>query len=327
MSDFMNRRQFNTAGLAVAGLAALGNSGFAQAAPAPDLTEQEIEKLAEELSNWGRWGKDDEQGTLNFITNKNRVAAARLVKSGRSVNISHRTSRETAQLQLVFMQVNSLEATDMISISNHGPFNTHIDAIGHMFYKGKLYNGRDANEVVHSNGLEWGGVRAMKDGIVTRAVFLDVAKARGVPYLAVEEGVVAADLDAAERLAGVKVGSGDAVIVRVGNQARAKATGQREAYDPRPGMLPETLRWLHARDIALWAGDCADRNPNPYKNYPWPFHILSEAVMGMPLLHFIDCERLAAVCQEEKRYEFMLTVAPLHIEEATGSPVSPLAIF
>jgi len=164
----------------------------------------------------------------------------------------------------------------------------------------------------------------MKDGIVTRAVFLDVAKARGVPYFAVEEGVTAADLDAAERLAGVKIRSGDAVIVRVGNQARAKAIGKEEAYSPRPGMLPETLRWLYAREVALWSGDCADRNPNPYKKYPWPFHILAEAVMGLPLLHFIDAERLDEACQEEARYEFMLTVAPLHIEEATGSPVSPI---
>lgn len=292
-----------------------------------DISEDELEVLADELSNWGRWGPDDERGTLNYIAARNVVTAAGSVRSGRHINLAHEIDKEFARLQLVLMQVNALEATDEIHISNHGPFNTHIDATGHMFYKGKLYNGRDADKFVQSDGIGWAGLRPMKDGIVTRAVFLDVAAARGLDYLPVEAGVTSEDLSAAEKLAGVTVEPGDAVIVRIGNHLRAQQSGKLEQYYARPGMMPESLRWLHERQVSLWGGDCADRNPNPYVKYPWPFHILSEAVMGLPLLHYIDAETLKRVCAEEKRNSFMLAVAPLKIADATGSPVSPIAIF
>jgi len=293
----------------------------------PDVTEAELETLADEVSNWGRWGTDDERGTLNYISARNVQMAAQCVRSGRHINLAYRISKEFARLQMVFMQVNALEATDEIHISNHGPFNTHLDAIGHMFYKGMLFNGREASAFVHTDGLNWAGMRTMRDGVVTRAVFLDVAAARGVDFLPIEAGVTSEDLTAAEELAGVEVVPGDAVVIRIGNQKRAKVTGQPETYDPRPGMLPETCRWLHKHQVALWAGDCADRNPNPYTRHPWPFHIMTEAVMGLPLLHFIDAERLKQVCAEEGRNTFMLNVAPLYIPEATGCAVSPIAIF
>lgn len=299
---------------------------------AVELTEDEVDQLGKELSNWGKWGDDDELGTLNYIdAEKVRQIVGGL--RGRTITIGREIQtvpapnyRRPARHTMVYMQHNSLESADEITLPCHGVSITHLDALGHIYYNGMLYNGRSAEEYVQRDGLHFSSSMAQRDGIATRGVLLDVARARGVDWLEPGEGVTEADLAAAEELAGVKVGRGDAVLVRVGLYAREAVEGPE---DPkiRAGILPQTMRWLHEREVAVLGGDCADKQPSGYKTFRWPMHILALACMGLPLLHACDMERLAAACAEEGRSDFLLTLAPLVFPKTTGCPVNPVCIF
>ena len=161
---------------------------------------------------------------------------------------------------------------------------------------------------------------------MTRAVLLDVAAARGVPYLTVDDEVSPADLDAAEALARVTVEPGDAVLVRVGLGARERVEGPE---DPaiRSGLGLACLAWLHARDVAVFGGDCFDKLPAAVPGPSHPFHAVAIAAMGLVMLDNADLEPLAEACREEERYESMFIAAPLPIPGGTGSPVNPLCIL
>jgi kynurenine formamidase len=157
-------------------------------------------------------------------------------------------------------------------------------------------------------------------------VLLDVTAARGVPYLAPEDTVTAEDLAAAEKHAGVRVESGDAVFVHIGLERREADQG---TEDPaaRAGLDAGCLPWLHEREVAVYSGDCVERIPYPSQAVPLPLHQIGLVAMGLVLL---DCPRLAelvAACEDTGRHEFLLTVAPLRLPGATGSPVNPLCVF
>jgi len=147
-----------------------------------------------------------------------------------------------------------------------------------------------------------------------------------VPWLTPDEGVSPGDLDRAEALAGERVGSGDAVIVRVGLAARERVEGT-EDPSHRAGLLPECLPWLHEREVAVYGGDCIEKLPSPYPRVPAPFHMVALVAMGLVLLDNPAVEELADVVQEVGRSAFLLTCAPLALRGGTGSAVNPLAVF
>jgi len=300
---------------------------------AEQLTEQQVDALGDELSNWGRWGTDDELGTLNFIDRDKVLRSTRIVKSGRAVAVGReivtipaRNHSRVARHTMVYMQHHAMESCDEITLPCHGANITHLDALGHIYFRDKLYNGREAKDLVQRDGLHFASSLAQRDGITTRGILLDVAKARGVEWLKPGYGITEADLDAAEKLAGVTVEKGDAVLIRTGLCAREAVEGP-EDTKLRAGLLPETLRWAHRRQIAVLGGDCADRQPSGYTRMRWPMHILALACMGLPLLHACDMERLAQVCAEEGRCDFLLSVAPLVFPRITGCAVNPVCVF
>jgi kynurenine formamidase len=297
------------------------------------MTEDELTELFARCSNRGRWGADDELGTLNYITNEKRRAAAALVRTGRTVSIGRdmstvpdRVNTDPVRHRMLYDQDPPVSALDSIELSTHGFALTHLDAISHVFWHGHAYNGKRAAEVLSQAGLRSGSVYAQRDGIITRGVLLDVAAARGVPYLAPQETVTAEDLTAAEEYAGVRVESGDAVFVHIGLERREAEQG---TEDPaaRAGLDGGCLPWLHGREVAVYSGDCVERIPYPSEAVPLPLHQIGLVAMGLVLL---DCPRLAelvATCSDTGRHEFLLTVSPLRLRGATGSPVNPLCVF
>lgn len=298
------------------------------------MSESAALMLFDTCSNRGRWGPDDELGTLNYITAEKRLEALRHATLGRVVSIgkdvdvvrSLKNPDPAVHRMLYLAHVEPSGSADVLEIAPHGLAVTHMDAIGHANFNGAMYNGRRAADEVLPSGLRFGSMLKAKDGVVTRGVLLDVAASRNVNWLTDDEGVWPADLDAAERLAGARVTRGDAVFVRVGLGAREAAEGP-EDPERRAGLMAECMPWLHEREVAVYAGDCIERIPPTYKSLPGPLHQIGLAAMGLSLLDNVELEELTATCRDLGRYEFLLVYAPLRIPGGTGSPVNPLCIF
>lgn len=297
-------------------------------------SEAELDALFEELDNAGRWGRDDELGTLNFITNEKRIAAASLVRTGRVLSLA----RDLNTLQsannpspvrhtMCYQAHYPIGAVDALTLDMHGFALTHLDAIAHVYRDQDVYNRRKAADVALATGLTFGDMLAQKDGIFTRGALLNIAAARKVDWLAPDEGVYAADLDAAEKRQGVRVESGDCIFVYTGLQKREAKEGP-ENLGQRVGIMPDAIKWMHEREISVYSGDCVDAFPNPYgPRYVIYFHAIALAAMGLILLDIPALEPLVDVCAELKRSDFLVTMAPLRIKGGTGSPVNPIAVF
>lgn len=304
----------------------------------PVPSEDEVRAYFERHSNWGRWGESDSMGTVNLITPEKRREAAGLVRSGRSVSLSHRWNtlggpgnRNPAQHFLRFGEDFSI---DYIGINYHGYATTHIDALCHIFWEGKGWNGRPASAMVTSLGARAGAVDAWADGIATRGVLIDIPKFRGVPHVTLDEPVRGWEIEAAAAKQGVELRPGDALIVHSGRASYYAAHPESEqGVPPQPGLHADVVPVLHRNDIALLGWDMMDARPSAYsmfENPPragGPVHVFAIVFRGLPLLDNARLEPLAEACAQEGRYEFMLTVNPLNVRGGTGSPVNPIAIF
>ena len=302
-------------------------------------TEEQVIGWIESLSNWGRWGADDQLGTLHLITAAKRAQAAGLVKEGISVTCSRLIAPELAPdvtsippLQYLLRAGDSCPdegpggTADFIGFSFHGLTITHLDSLCHQVWNGKMYNGRPASEVnsdTKANSLD---IDKAQNGVVTRGSLLDIAKVKGKPWLEAGEGVFIEDLEAAEKAQGVRVEEGDALMGRFGWYKRRLELGPPESG--RPGLHAETLPWLKERGVSLLGGDASvDAEPSGYPRVGLPIHKVGIVGMGLWLIDAGNCEELAQVCERLNRWEFMFNVAPLRFKNATGSPVNPLAIF
>jgi kynurenine formamidase len=302
--------------------------------PAGPLTEEQALELMDSCSNAGRWGVDDELGTLNLITAEKRIQAARLVTSGMAVSLGRDlnyeptvTNTDPPLYRMQFLSFSDpLGLIDSVLLTTHGLDPTHLDALGHVNFEGAMYNGRRVAEIASPAGLSFASIHAMRDGIVTRGVLLDVAHARGVDWLEPGDEVTPGDLERAEELAGARVEPGDALFVRVGTFERDAALGQGEPM-PRTGLDTDSVAWLHARDVAVFSGDCSEKMPSPYPRLPLPLHQIGLVAMGLVLLDNTDVAEIARIGAESGRYTFMLVCAPLRLPGATGSHVNPLALY
>jgi len=297
------------------------------------VTDDEVLALFERCSNVGRWGVDDELGTLNHITPAVRLAALAEVVAGDVVPFGHPLrvgrSRETPPSARMTVRRDGSSAFDELTLDVHGYEATHLDALGHVFHGERAWNGRTASQVMDPRGLRFASIAAVgRVGIVTRGVLLDVAAATGVRTLPAGTGITAADLEAAERLAGAHVRAGDAIVVRSGHDARAAQEG--DTHDdaaPHEGVTADVLPWLHDRSVAIYSGDCIEQRPSGHPSVPMPLHEVGMVAMGLCLLDAPDVERLAAACASRGRSTFALVIAPLIVPGGTASAVNPLAIF
>ncbi len=298
---------------------------------------QEFEALFQEVSNWGRWGADDGRGALNLINPETVRAATALVRDGATVSLSWQFRTEAdienyrPAVHLMTRAGDMVEEFDSVgdyfAVMYHGYAVSHIDALCHFFFRGQMYNGKPAN-LVTSIGARANSIEAAENGIIGRGVLLDIARLRGVDYLEPGEPIFPEELDAAEQAAGLKVGSGDILLIRTG---RAKAKEALGLWDPRErlaGLHASCARWIRARDVAVVGCDgITDVVPTLVDGQRQAMHVLTLVAMGIHLLDNMQLEAVAEASAARSRWEFLLTLNPLRLAGGTGSPLNPIAIF
>lgn len=305
------------------------------APPRPIPTKEEILSLLKERSNWGRWGPDDQAGAVNLITQEKRLQAASLVRSGRTFSLSRPfpkkpgPSNPNPAQHYVFWNTRpggDGYSADFFGILPHGYECTHIDALNHTWDADGMYNGRKPEGLLSPDGIPWGDIDVWRDGIVTRAVLLDVPGHRGEPHVSLERPVHDWELEEIAAAQGVEVTAGDALLVYSGREELEKRHPDISPHKPpSPGLHASCLRFLRDHDVAVLGWDLADAMPNEY-GLRWTVHH-SMIAYGVVLLDGAVLGPLAKACREEGRWELMLVIAPLSIAGATGSPVNPIAII
>ncbi len=301
----------------------------------PAMTKNDVETMFLKLSNWGRWGKEDELGALNLITPEKRREAAGEVREGISISLAHDAIKKQVRNSPPFehrmvetgTNPDSGYSADIYSVQYHGYTEAHIDALCHVFHQGKMYNGFP-QALVTEKGAEKLSVMPMKNGIVSRGVLMDFPRLLGVKYLEGSRAIMPQDLDAWEKSTGVKIGPGDIVLIHTGRWARYAAEGEWDFESNSAGLDVSCMPWFRERDAAILGSDMAlDRMPSGVEGVRMPVHLITIVSMGTPILDNLDLEPLAEAVLQRKRWTFMLTVAPLTVPGGTGSPVNPIAIF
>lgn len=295
---------------------------------AREVSPAQYEQWKVELSNWGRWGEDDEIGALNLITPEKRLEAVALVREGYSLSLAVDANTVQAVDNPDPYEFEMLGiGADRISVNYHGMAHTHVDAMAHWEEDGTFYNGYTPDpDAVLERGHEKNSVHNLKDGVLTRGVLIDIPRLRGVPYLGPTSPVYVEDLEAWEERTGVRVSAGDALFIRTGVWARREAEGPwlRGRRGQSPGLHPSVIPWLRERDVALLGTDRSYVAPS---NLPGAAHDFALLYLGVHMLDNCDLEALAEAAAERDRWEFLLVAAPLPIPGGTGSPLNPIAVF
>jgi kynurenine formamidase len=311
----------------VASVLAQGQQAPAARAP---RNVAEFDELFRQVSNWGRWGKDDQLGSANLVTDAKRKQAAGLVKSGISVSLAHNAITEKAADNPSPFEhtMNPGFFMDTYKVSYHGYAHSHIDALCHILYKDLTYNGYPRAEVNTEKGCTKLGIDNLKQGLITRGVLLDIPRLRGVPYLEPGTAIYQEDIEAWEKMSGVKVSSGDAILLRTGRWARRAAVGPWPVGRSAAGFHASIAPWIKARGVAIVGSDAASEvTPTLVEGVNLPVHTLFITAMGINILDNQDLERLAETAAKLKRWEFMITINPMPVTGGTGSPLNTIVTF
>ena len=296
-----------------------------------DVTTAQYEQWKLELSNWGRWGEDDEIGALNLITQEKRLQAVALVQEGFSVSLASDANTVQAVDNPRPYEHEMLSiSSDRIGVRYHGITHTHVDALAHTNDGGTFFNGYTPDaDMTLASGHEKSSIHNLKDGILTRGVLIDIPRLRGLPYLEPGTPIYVEDLEAWEEQTGVRISSGDALFIRTGVWARREAEGPwlrgRASGGRSAGLHPSVIPWLKERDVALLGSD----HPTYVapSNLPGAVHDFAILYLGIHMIDNCDLEALGAAAAERERWEFLLMLAPLAIPGGTGSPLNPIAVF
>jgi kynurenine formamidase len=323
----------------------------------------DFRRAARDVSNWGRWGDDDELGTLNFITEEKIAQAASLVRHGKVFPLGVDFGSSGPQGAFGFrhnpIHVMTVDGGDAATLAQYGPdwdrnptaaqmgpyfvdnlfrFNddmiimplqaaTQWDALSHVYYDDQLYNGIPAGSVTSLGARRLGIEKVDGKGITSRGVLLDLVRHRGAEVF-LEHGnpITPEELDDVVRAQGVTIGRGDILIIKTGWWTRYLQTGNKtELYS---GLDWRCAQWLHDHEIAAVASDNLQVE-DPVSGVDGvflPFHLLTLRDMGLMLGEYWDLTALAADCAADGVYEFQLIAPPLRFVGAVGSPVNPIAI-
>ena len=292
----------------------------------PSVTsDDDLDALLPRLSNWGRWGQADQRGTLNYITAATIRSARELVTDGRTVSLARAVTlagNDGIRRAEYEMMKDESGTRDYLGAVWHGFAQTHLDALCHAFTSsGEMYNAIPAAEVTASGcGKLDIGVIAER-GVVGRGVLLDIGALHG-GKLEPGTAITVNDLEAAARRQGTVIRSGDILVVRTG-------AGTANTRERRAGLHPECLLWVKDKQIALLISDGdSDVAPLPaVERWSSAFHSIGIPYLGLPLVDNAELEEVAGICAAQRRWEFLLVIAPWRMTGATSSPVNPIAIF
>ena len=333
----LHRSQQTAVALALVGAAWFISSRphSVQAQPAHEVTAAMVEQWMTDLSNWGRWGNDDQLGTLNLVIPEKRRRALALAREGVSVSLSHNYLKEQSEdvtspfgHEMLGLDRPGPFRSDRFTIAYHGYAHSHMDSLCHMMDEGRMYNGFVRDEEVTAAGCNKLAIINFKHGIVSRGILMDITRLKRVDYLDPGTPVYVEDLEAWERQIGVTVESGDVVFVRSGRWMRRRELGPWNTADEASGLHASVAPWLHERGVAMLGSDGTnDVKPSGVEGVVQPIHQLLLVAMGMPLFDNLDLEAVAAEAARQDRWEFTLVAAPLAVDGGTGSPLNPLAIF
>ena len=268
-----------------------------------NVSLEEFEAIFESVKNWGRWGDDDIRGTLNLLTPEHVKRAAGLVKSGRHVSMA--------------IPINTTAGPD-----NPNP------AIHHMT---QMHDSGRSVDTVMSKGAQMLDMDDYATGVVGRGVLYDVPRHRGVKRLEPGEAVARAELEENEEAQGVRVEEGDIFVFRTGHHRRRLELGAWDnGYDGegKAGLHVDTIPWMHERGVAVFMPDGdGETVPGTVDGLLYPIHPLQVTAMGMLVSDSLQLEDVARACEEEGRWEFLVTCSPLRIRGGTGSPFNQIAVL
>lgn len=308
----------------------------------PQQGDSELDRLVAKYSNWGRWGEDDELGTLNLISPSAVRGGAASVTEGltisaaRPLSVAGSLNRERPMMHMMTIsgegapKVGRGWSSDWIGLEFHGYGVTHLDALSHQFWNGVMYNGVPSKRVTTARGAYFGSADVARNGIVTRGVLLDVPRAFDVPWIEPSDPITCEMLSECERRQGVEVGPGDAVLVRTGRDARAKsisASGQ--PVSDYAGLAADCLQFLADRDVSLLGSDGVQDvvRADDDAEDDFPIHVVGLVGLGLWLLDNAYLEDVAAECSRAGRFHFQFNMGALRILYGTGSPVNPIVVL
>ncbi len=308
-------------------------------------SQADVLEWMDSLSNWGRWGADDQRGTLNLITPEATLRATRLVQEGATVSCARPWTYEAAsdvnarRVPQHYMIASGEAyrpgegpdrqvALDFVGVAFHGQTVTHIDSLAHFMWDGHLYNGASSRLIRMTDGATSHSVENASPGIVTRGILIDGAWLRGVEAIEPGDGVGLAELEMARERCGVAPEPGDVLLLRTGQLGRRDRVGPLAPSAGSSGPLPELLPVLRAQDVAVLGSDTGnDVSPSGYERFSNPVHQVGIVGLGLWILDNAWLDDLAEACRARQRWEFLLSILPLRIPNATGSPVNPVAVF
>lgn len=320
----------------------------------PPVTRADLDAAAERLKNWGKWGADDELGTLNYTNADDIVRAARLVRKGKVMSLAlnfdnngpqggktkfppvgrfnpiHLMLRTGTDAYSGALDKRGIRSADDLVIMPM-QCSTQWDGLGHIFFDNYMWNGYDCR-LVTTMGAAKCGIENTREKMIGRGVLLDVPRHLDVDALPDGYGITAAMLDEVEKAQGVRVGRGDYLLIRTGQMEAKLAEGNWDYYSggDAPGLAFDTLDWLHKRQVAAVATDTwgVEVRPNQSEaaGIAQPWHWLCIPILGLTMGEIFFLGDLARDCDQDKTYEFLFVAPALPVTGAVGSPVNPLAI-
>jgi len=291
---------------------------------------EEYDALFQGVKNWGRWGPDDQLGAANLVTEAKRREAVALAKLGLTISLAHPPLTDKAEDNTNPFEhtMNRGFTTDTYRVSYHGYAHSHLDALCHILYKDQTYNGYPRAEVNTAGGCTRLAIDTLAQGVVTRGVLIDIPRLKGVPFLEPGTAVYQEDIEAWEKQAGVRVGPGDALLLRTGRWARREAMGAWPVSRSAAGLHASVATYLKERGVAFLGSDAASEvMPSMVEGVNLPVHTLAITALGIHILDNQDLERLGETASRLGRWEFQVTINPLPVAGGTGSPLNTLATF
>ena len=302
------------------------------------LTINEFQALLERSKRWGEFGDQDEAGAVNLITPAKKVLAAKEVREGVAINLSNPMSKSESGDFIVPLEHKTFvfpplagptspetAAGDVFTINYHGALHSHMDGLAHFGWDGKLYNGfpfEPKPQGFVNVGLE----HIASTGIFTRGLLVDMPDLYGLKILEPGTVITVDHLEAWEKALGITVSSGDVLLLRTGRWVIAEKNKDFNPLQRTAGLHASVGLWLKTRGVAAIGSDAiSDVVPGGVEGVFNPVHVVANYALGMPLFDHLQLEELARVTKQRNRYTFLFTAAPLYIEGATGSPLTPFA--